>query len=892
MSQQMKEPHGNTADLSCVNEKKPLESESSLQKDSLFLKTVLYVITTPGCVVFMGISWFHLYSLCRFGRLHKNIPILLLCLLWWIGAVIYGLKLWSAYKRNGRMILFTDLVIEDREMLLKGDFGCNMDRIAIGNYEQTVNNGQASEENTEQISTVTESFSEKQIKWFIRKQDIFRFFLKDKRVLTLTLNGQDKKTRDFLMLKLSAVSFFGKRCWRILACILLVVMTVLGAGAVVKSAMPWQGKLGSYLQMQQDKRTVKLVHDNVYAYGIEGLFSDIRDEIDLPETLCLSTSFNMHFAPDGKILSLDTMLYGFDEYGNFVDSYLISYTSSRSSKIAVYLHGSGGGIYKEDKDLAPLIEAVSLIPLKQKVRQWEGEECYGILYYGKREWRDRAGIRILNADGTESLPPDSDYYFYGYSISLFCPDNERLTPLRYLYPDYRNFPIVEKAESYPADYVPEGSEENDPSRDLYVTEENATYFDGSSVHETGNIRSRNVNTDPANQFYFERGSSTQEIAETYTDVNGEQIYEYSYEGFRMADVFSGADTVNAFLARKQGETLAEWKKRGSYLSENVTAAEEYPWNNTPSDTIEFVAVSYYSDRYCSLVFDELHYTGGVRAEYNLLSYTIDLRNGEEIQLTGFAGLTKEEWIEQINTAFAKEQGFYTLYGGTEYEETAGENWYESYEKGGWGSGFYFSDEGVVVYYGLGQITIQQKGVIETVIPWDEINRIREPVDLYKIYEYRIPEQSFDVSLNGWGEVTFVSCMPMSNSGIHTNPLADVSFYLLSGNRILYRFPYVNVIENDIYTKEDNIRSGGSVDEIAFVMFTDVNGDARDDVVIGILYETGAGPQGAIPRMEVRIYEDQGDKFVYDAELSDECDGLPYDTTAAEVKAMIEEHYAQ
>lgn len=43
-------------------------------------------------------------------------------------------------------------------------------------------------------------------------------------------------------------------------------------------------------------------------------------------------------------------------------------------------------------------------------------------------------------------------------------------------------------------------------------------------------------------------------------------------------------------------------------------------------------------------------------------------------------------------------------------------------------------------------------------------------------------------------------------------------------------------------------------------------------------QNGAGPQGAIPRMEVRIYEDQGSEY----------DGLPYDTTAAEVKAMIKE----
>ena len=134
MSQQMKEPHGNTADLSCVNEKKPLESESSLHKDSLFLKTVLYVITTPGCVVFMGISWFHLYSLCRFGRLHKNIPILFLCLLGWIGAIAYGLSLWCSYERNRRLFLFNELVIEDSELLLKGDSGRNMNRHVIENY--------------------------------------------------------------------------------------------------------------------------------------------------------------------------------------------------------------------------------------------------------------------------------------------------------------------------------------------------------------------------------------------------------------------------------------------------------------------------------------------------------------------------------------------------------------------------------------------------------------------------------------------------------------------------------------------------------------------------------------------------------------------------------------
>ena len=899
----MTELHGNTVDLSYENEK----------RSSLFLKTVLYVITMPSCVLFMGISWFHLYSLCRFGRLYKNIPILLFCLLWWIGAVVYGLKLWNAYKRNRCKVLFDDLIIEDGEMLLKRNSERGMNQHVIASYEQTVNYGQASGENAKQKGVVTERFSEKEIKWFIIRKNTVRFFLKDKRVLTLDLSLLDEKAKAFLMIKLSAVSFFGKKYWRILACIVLSTVTVLGTAAVVRSAMPWQGKLGTYLVFGKNKKTVELVHDNVYEGGIEGVLEDIRTKIDMPETLCISGSFNMHFASDGKILSLNTMLHGFDEYGNFTDSYLISYEAAHSSKITVFLHGATGAVFKEEKDFAPLREAVSLIPWEEAIKQWEDEDCYGILYYGKREWRSREGIRILNEDGTDSLPPDRDSYFYGYSISLFCPENEQLTPVRYLYPNYISTPINKENAVYPADYFPVGEDsdlaqsdsnnEGLSSMDKVRGEEDFSsagsgyrksdsdlrkdgsmnYFDGSSVHETGNIWSRNVYQDPANQSYpTAKYGSTQIISDIYMDANGEQIYKYSYESFRMADSVPGADMVNAILKQKREETLAEWKKRGDYLSKNKTVSEEYPINNTPSDEVGFVAISYLSERYCSLVFTDLNYTGGARGFFSLISYTIDLKNGEEVSLTGYAGLTKEEWIERIDAAFEKEQGFYTFFEGKEYEETAGENWYESYEEGGWGSGFYFSDEGVVVYYGLGQITIQQKGVIEVVIPWFETetgSKDTTLVDIDKIYEYMIPEQSFDVLLNDWGSVTFVSCMPMSSSGVYTHPLADVSFYLLSNEQVIYRFPYVNA-------SEGNIREGGSVDDISFVMFTDVNGDKRDDVLIGILFEMGAGPQGAIPRMEVRIYEDHGNKFVYNKELSDECYGLSYDTTAEEVRKML------
>ena len=84
----------------------------------------------------------------------------------------------------------------------------------------------------------------------------------------------------------------------------------------------------------------------------------------LPEPVCLATSFNLHFAPDGTIQTLDTMLYGFDENGDFTDSYLITYNAARSKEIDIYLRGAGGAVFDIDKDFRPLVEAVSVIPLR------------------------------------------------------------------------------------------------------------------------------------------------------------------------------------------------------------------------------------------------------------------------------------------------------------------------------------------------------------------------------------------------------------------------------------------------------------------------------------------------------------------------------------------------
>ena len=396
MSQPTKEEHGNIKDLSYEN-----------SRVSLFWKTVWYVGTRPVNLGVYGITWFHLYLVCQFGGLHKNIPILLLCLLWWIGVTVYGLYLWICYSR--------------KEML------------------------------SESWSGVSEVKAE-DVKWYIRRDGYCQLFLKDKSVVTTNLQELDHDEKDFLDLKLSTVNALGKRKYRLAAGIFLAIVTVYGSALVIKSALPYHGKLSWYLDDLKDKRSVTLVHDNIYESGIDGIMKDIKDKVKLPEKLCLATSFNLHFAPDGTIQKFDTMLCGFDENDDFVDSYLITYKAARSKKIDIYLGGADREVFDIDKDFKPLVEAVSVMPLKETVTEWSRQKNFGILYYGAREWHSSEGIRYLNHKGESRMPSAEEYYFSGYSVSVFCPEDESIVPVRYLYMGYRDFPKEEVG--YIADYYP------------------------------------------------------------------------------------------------------------------------------------------------------------------------------------------------------------------------------------------------------------------------------------------------------------------------------------------------------------------------------------------------------------------------------------------------------
>ena len=122
----------------------------------------------------------------------------------------------------------------------------------------------------------------------------------------------------------------------------------------------------------------------------------------------------------------------------------------------------------------------------------------------------------------------------------------------------------------------------------------------------------------------------------------------------------------------------------------------------------------------------------------------------------------------------------------------------------------------------------------------------------------ITEQSFEVDLNDWGEVRFVSYLPT-----YDTLWEDVSFVLAKDNQIVYHFPAY--FENNS-TENDSV---GMFDSVEAVGFQDIDGDGAKDVIVIVNYVTGAGPQGMIPRKTIRIFSSQNKGFVIQHDLIDE-----------------------
>ncbi|WP_313578226.1 WD40/YVTN/BNR-like repeat-containing protein [Lacrimispora sp.] len=162
------------------------------------------------------------------------------------------------------------------------------------------------------------------------------------------------------------------------------------------------------------------------------MIADLKQKLHMPEDLYVATSFNLHFNPDGTITSLETFLYGNDDRGN-LKTYLVSYDGSKSKRATVYLDGSVSEQDKNRKKLQPMVDILKQVDLEEAVQQW-GEEEYGIIYYGVRDWgNDSTGINWVYLNEGRPAIAKSGSNIRGYTVSVFVPGKENeITPIRYL----------------------------------------------------------------------------------------------------------------------------------------------------------------------------------------------------------------------------------------------------------------------------------------------------------------------------------------------------------------------------------------------------------------------------------------------------------------------------
>lgn len=362
------------------------------------------------CPLFLVVyvtAWGAFVRLCLYGGVRRNLPLLALCMAFFaVYLIVYFSELCMYGKRSLKRI-FSQFEIEEN-------------RIAA-EWEEDDRKQQA-------------VFELRDVRWYRKKKEQIFLFLKGHRFVWLDTEQISEQKREFLEMKLTQRGILATHFWRIPIALILAGVTFLGAAGTAWSAVPFNGKLSWVINELQSSRRVRLVHNNIYEDGLDGILEDIRGKVDLPEKLCLVNSFNLHFRADGTVETLYTFVKGFDENGNFVDSYLISYDAADSDKITIWLGGAADMEFDQEKDLEPLLEAMRVLPLKETVENWQ-EDIYGILYYGERSWGySTEGIRYLEPDGSVSYPGAyASAEIKGFSVSVFCPENEAVTPVRYLY---------------------------------------------------------------------------------------------------------------------------------------------------------------------------------------------------------------------------------------------------------------------------------------------------------------------------------------------------------------------------------------------------------------------------------------------------------------------------
>ncbi len=242
----------------------------------------------------------------------------------------------------------------------------------------------------------------------------------------------------------------GKKKNFMIEILIVMIATFFFGGCVIYSAIPYHGALSWKMDEWMREKRVKLEHNNIFEYGLEGILKDLEEALDLPEELYIANKCQVTFDKNGTIQSIYAFLYGKNEAGE-KKTYLIDYDADKSHKMTVWTDGNVNGEYDEGMRLSPMIEILNHADWKNQVKSWSetflDQQIYELLYFGRRAFDTKTGLQYVPGDADDSeaaseINPVEQLIsaggsVVGFEVSLHIPGLNSVTPVRYIMePEY------------------------------------------------------------------------------------------------------------------------------------------------------------------------------------------------------------------------------------------------------------------------------------------------------------------------------------------------------------------------------------------------------------------------------------------------------------------------
>lgn len=225
--------------------------------------------------------------------------------------------------------------------------------------------------------------------------------------------------------------------------VVFILATLYFGGRIVYSAIPYNGALSWEIDELRRKKEIKLVHNNFFEDGVEGVLLDLDEALEMPEELFIANKYQMTFDETGTIQSIYAFLYGKDAKGK-TRSYLVDYQAEKDEKMSVWIDGAVNAKYSGGMRLTPMLTILKQADCERQVTTWtqnDKQGPYEVLYMGSRSFRTEDGLVYLSGDvdGDGAVNGETNFSklgfggeIVGFEVSLHIPSSEEITPIRYI----------------------------------------------------------------------------------------------------------------------------------------------------------------------------------------------------------------------------------------------------------------------------------------------------------------------------------------------------------------------------------------------------------------------------------------------------------------------------